>query len=125
MTARTASPASITITQAKPNAVFRVGNHWTITKFASQLTLAHVAAARPRTSVGNTSPWMSQPVPPTPIANDEDEAREPDHDHPKTRATPSSSATPHAATSMKTAMPTNPPMASFRRPILSMKRKAK
>ena len=29
-----------------------------------------MAAARPRTAVGKTSPWISQPVPPTPIAND-------------------------------------------------------
>ena len=43
MTARIASAASSTITHAKPNLVFRVGNHWTITKFASQFTLAQVA----------------------------------------------------------------------------------
>ena len=39
-------------------------------KLASQSTVAPVDAARPRTSVGNTSPCSSQPVPPTPMANE-------------------------------------------------------
>ena len=37
---------------------------------ASQSTQAQMAAARPRTAVGKASPWISQPVPPTPTAND-------------------------------------------------------
>jgi Family of unknown function (DUF6131) len=40
LTASSASDASMTITHAGPNAVLGVGNHWTMTKLASQLTLA-------------------------------------------------------------------------------------
>ena len=50
--------------------VCHTGNTSTSAKLASQSTLAPVDAARPRTSVGKTSPWSSQPVPPTPIANE-------------------------------------------------------
>ena len=58
----------------------------------------------PRTDVGKTSPWISQPVPPTPIANEVMKNEKP------TMTTTVfgrsvKNATPAAATSMNTAMP--------------------
>jgi hypothetical protein len=41
--AMTASTANSTITQASPNCEFRVGNHYTMTKLASQSTLAAIS----------------------------------------------------------------------------------
>ena len=89
-------------------------------KLASQSTLAAMAAARPRTAVGKTSPWISQPVPPTPMANEVMKNEKPTI----TTRTPGypgqRTPLPMAATRMKTAMPANPPSASFRRPSRSM-----
>ena len=88
-------------------------------KLASQLTLAAMAAARPRTAVGKTSPWISQPVPPTPMANEVMKKENPTITI-TVSGTPVSHAVAMAATSMKIAMPANPPSASLRRPSRSM-----
>jgi hypothetical protein len=69
--------------------------------------------------VGKTSPWISHPVPPTPIANAVMNSEKPIMTT-QTLGTPVRVATPRAATRMDTAMPKKPPMASRRRPILSM-----
>ena len=58
------------MTQPRPHAFCQAGNASISAKLATQSTAAAIAAARPRTDVGKTSPWSSQPVPPTPIAND-------------------------------------------------------
>ena len=58
------------MTQASPHAFCQAGNSWITAKLATQSTAAPIAAARPRTEVGKTSPWISQPVPPTPIAKE-------------------------------------------------------
>src|ERR1035441_7295418 len=68
--ASTAITAKHTITQPSPIALCQAGNTSMSAKLAIQSTLAPMAAARPRTAVGKTSPWISQPVPPTPIANE-------------------------------------------------------
>ena len=68
--ASTAMTAKHTITHPSPIAFFQAGNTSMSAKLAIQSTLAPMAAARPRTAVGKTSPWISQPVPPTPIANE-------------------------------------------------------
>ena len=75
-----------------------------MTKLANQSTLAPIAAARPRTAVGKTSPWISQPVPPTPIANEVMKKEKPTM-MTQRRGNPVRWATPHAANRMKTAMP--------------------
>src|SRR5487761_1116942 len=54
----------------QPAPRFKVGKASMITKSANQSTLAQIAAARPRTPVGKYSPWISLPVPPTPLAKE-------------------------------------------------------
>lgn len=66
--------------------------------------LAPTAAVRPRTALGKTSPWISHPVPPAPIANEVMKNEKPimaTH----TLGSPVRCATPSATTRMNTAMP--------------------
>src|SRR5215470_16614568 len=122
--ATTERTAKDTITQASPHAFCQAGNASIRAKLATQSTAAAIAAARPRTEVGKTSPWISQPVPPTPIANEVMKNEKPTM---TTTVLGMSvrNATPAAANRMNTAMPAYPPMASGRRPCLSIQRKAK
>jgi hypothetical protein len=62
--------AKRTITQPSPIALCQAGKTSMTAKFAIQSTAAPMAAALPRTAVGKTLPWISQPVPPTPIAKE-------------------------------------------------------
>jgi hypothetical protein len=102
--ATTDRTAKDTMTAASPHAFCQAGNASISAKLATQSTAAPIAAARPRTDVGKTSPWISQPVPPTPIANEVMKNEKP------TMTTTVfgmsvKNATPAAATSMNTAMP--------------------
>jgi hypothetical protein len=59
--------AKRTMTQPSPIPFFQAGNASMSAWLASQSAHAARAAARPRTGAGKTSPWISQPVPPTPM----------------------------------------------------------
>src|ERR1700726_1323759 len=103
--ATTERTAKDTMTQPSPHAFCQAGNTSMSAKLATQSTAAPIDAARPRTDVGKTSPWISQPVPPTPIANEVMKKEKP------TMTTTVfgvlvRNPTPAAATSMNTAMPT-------------------
>jgi hypothetical protein len=67
----TDSAAKQTSTQSSPIPDSQVGNTSISAKLATQSELAPIEAACPRTSVGNVSPWIVQPMPPTPTANEE------------------------------------------------------
>ena len=103
--ASTLSAESITITQRQPERGLQGREGLDDARsWRSSSPPAQVAAARPRTAVGKTSPCSNQPVPPTPIANEAMKIENP------TMTTtifgvPVSQATPTAATSMNTAMP--------------------
>ena len=80
------------------------GEHLDEREVGVQSTQAAIAAAWPRTAVGKTSPWSSQPVPPTPIANEAMKKSRPTMMM-TSRSVPPRKARPRAAMSADTIMP--------------------
>jgi hypothetical protein len=117
------SPAKTHITPARLIAFWVTGNTSIRAKLASQSTAAAMAAAWPRTAVGNTSPCSVQPTPPTPMANEAMKKSSPIMMTASRQLPAGTTTRPHAATRAKTIMPVKPPMASALRPNLSIQRK--